>query len=224
MPDNVFCSELTPEEIEKLLGCLHFPDGTAVKVHAIPFDVDPCDNDCKNCDELCYDEDECYDVEFEAEPVCYGIPEVERVIISGPATTILWEDGTKTTVKCIEGQPQDRYAGFCAAVCKKLFGSTSAAKKLLDECDADLIRERAAQEEEERKRQAKKASMDDMFADRELAYEDFKKEVAARAREMIVQRAAERRIAEIEKEFEKMKGSSFPFYMDGSHDKEVNED
>lgn len=58
-------------------------------------------------------------------------PDIKRVIYSGPKTIILWTDGTKTIVSCGEGESYDHYTGFCAAVTKKLFGSTSHAKKVL---------------------------------------------------------------------------------------------
>lgn len=40
-------------------------------------------------------------------------------------------DGTKTIVSCGESDHNDPYAGFCAAVTKRVFGSTSQAKKVL---------------------------------------------------------------------------------------------
>lgn len=81
-------------------------------------------------------------------------PAVKSVIFSGPATTILWSDNTKTTVKVSEGQEYDRYAGFCAAVVKKLYGSSTAAKKIMDKADVDLQRKaRAAEKEALRKKQ-----------------------------------------------------------------------
>lgn len=55
---------------------------------------------------------------------------VKRVIYSNPATIVLWQDGTKSVVKCMDGQPYDEYSGFCSAVVKKVFGSTSKAKKI----------------------------------------------------------------------------------------------
>ncbi len=58
-------------------------------------------------------------------------PDVKRVIYNGPKTIILWADGTKTIVSCGEDENYDYYTGFCAAVVKKLFGSTSHAKKVL---------------------------------------------------------------------------------------------
>lgn len=58
-------------------------------------------------------------------------PDVKKVIFSGPKTIVLWADGTKTIVSCGDGDTYDYYSGFCAAVVKKLFGSTTHAKKVL---------------------------------------------------------------------------------------------
>lgn len=54
---------------------------------------------------------------------------IDRIIFNEPATIVFWADGTKTVVKCMEGELFDRYAGFCAALAKRVFGSTSRAKK-----------------------------------------------------------------------------------------------
>ena len=66
-----------------------------------------------------------------------GVPPVKKVIFSGPKTIVLWADGTKTIVSCGAGDTYDYYAGFCAAVVKKLFGSTTHAKKVLGEVVQD---------------------------------------------------------------------------------------
>lgn len=67
--------------------------------------------------------------------VTFGAPRaslgVKQVIFSGPKTIVFWLDGTKTIVSCGEGDNNDPYAGFCAAVTKRVFGSTSQAKKVL---------------------------------------------------------------------------------------------
>ena len=57
---------------------------------------------------------------------------IKQVIFSGPKTIILWKDGTKTIATCGEGDHYDKYVGFCAAVTKKMFGSTTKVKKILD--------------------------------------------------------------------------------------------
>ena len=48
---------------------------------------------------------------------------VKKVIYNGPATIILWNDGTKTVVKCKEGDPYSPEAGFALAVLKRLTGN-----------------------------------------------------------------------------------------------------
>lgn len=57
---------------------------------------------------------------------------VKRIIYSGPKTIVFWTDGTKTIVSCGEGETFDEYYGFCAAFAKKMFGSTSRVKKLVE--------------------------------------------------------------------------------------------
>lgn len=52
----------------------------------------------------------------------YICPQIDRVIYNDPATIILWKDGTKTVVKCMEGEEYDPEKGFAMAVLKKLFG------------------------------------------------------------------------------------------------------
>lgn len=59
------------------------------------------------------------------------IPQIRNVIFNDPATIIFWMDGSKTVVKCMQGYEFDAYTGFMAAVCKKLFGSSSAVRKIV---------------------------------------------------------------------------------------------
>ena len=55
-----------------------------------------------------------------------------KIIFSGTKTIVFWPDGTKTMLSRMEGQEQDEYYAFCAAVVKKMFGSTPKAKKFLE--------------------------------------------------------------------------------------------
>lgn len=57
---------------------------------------------------------------------------IKKIIFNNPKTIVLWGDGTKTIVSCGDGDIFDPYAGFCAAVTKKIFGSTSKVKKIID--------------------------------------------------------------------------------------------
>lgn len=59
--------------------------------------------------------------------------DIDKVVFSGDKTIILWKDGTKTMVGCMLGDTYDYYAGFCAAVTKKIFGSTANAQRLMGE-------------------------------------------------------------------------------------------
>jgi hypothetical protein len=58
--------------------------------------------------------------------------DVKNVIFSGGKTIVLWADGTKTIVTCGEGDVFDPYAGFCAAVTKRMFGTTRNAMRALE--------------------------------------------------------------------------------------------
>ncbi|MDE6019768.1 MAG: hypothetical protein K2H01_02045 [Ruminococcus sp.] len=58
---------------------------------------------------------------------------IKQIIYSGPKTIIIWKDGSKTIVSCGKDDTYNRYAGFCAAVTKKIFGSNSNIKKIIDQ-------------------------------------------------------------------------------------------
>lgn len=67
------------------------------------------------------------------------LPEIKNVIFNEPATIILWEDGTKTVVKCQNGDKYSREVGMALCVAKKAFGNTSSFndifKKWIDNDD-----------------------------------------------------------------------------------------
>lgn len=49
--------------------------------------------------------------------------EINRVIFSNPATIVFWADGTKTVVKCQEGDEYSKETGLAMAIAKKVFGN-----------------------------------------------------------------------------------------------------
>ena len=49
-------------------------------------------------------------------------PEIKKVIFNDPATIVLWEDGTKTVVKC-ENEKFDPEKGLAMAITKKVLGN-----------------------------------------------------------------------------------------------------
>lgn len=58
-------------------------------------------------------------------------PMVKKIIKSGPCTIVIWQDNTKTIVRLREGEKDDEFAAFSAAVVKKLYGSNSAVTKII---------------------------------------------------------------------------------------------
>lgn len=105
----------------------------------IPFadtDICPYEGDCSECpfEKACAEEfiGNSDDDGDDDDPAMWGIPDIVRVVFSDPATIVFWEDGTKTVVKCMKGERFERYAGFAAACMKKMFGSTSRAKAVMD--------------------------------------------------------------------------------------------
>lgn len=56
-----------------------------------------------------------------------------KIIYNPPATIVFWTDGTKTVVKCSADDEYNEYYGFLCALGKKMFGTNSHLKKLIDE-------------------------------------------------------------------------------------------
>ena len=51
------------------------------------------------------------------------IPEIKNVIFNNPATIVFWKDGTKTVVKCQDGDEFDPEKGLAMAIAKKAYGN-----------------------------------------------------------------------------------------------------
>jgi hypothetical protein len=66
--------------------------------------------------------------EYEGE----NIPEVRRVIWNKNACIVMWADGTKTVVKCQEGDQWNNEVGLMAAFSKKLFGNDNTFNKVIN--------------------------------------------------------------------------------------------
>ena len=54
------------------------------------------------------------------------IPEIKNVIFNDPATIVFWEDGTKTVVKCQDGDEFDLEKGLAMAIAKKAYGNNGS--------------------------------------------------------------------------------------------------
>ena len=69
----------------------------------------------------------------------HGCPGIKKVIFNDPATIVLWDDDTKTVVKCSEGDTYSEWSGLAFCICKKLMGD-EFHKVFKHWCDRDDIR------------------------------------------------------------------------------------
>ena len=62
------------------------------------------------------------------------IPTPKKIIVNedSKVTVVMWDDGTKTIVKCSEADQYDPYAAYCAAFAKKCYGTNSQLKKTIE--------------------------------------------------------------------------------------------
>lgn len=138
-PGDVMTIEVDEDEEEKENLELDIDIEEEEDGEELPFDdeCESCDNmDCPAhpCHDCCGDGDE--DEEEDPDPeFILELPWIDHIIFNDPATIVFWNDGTKTVVKCMQGEKFERYAGFAAACMKKLFGSTSNAKHVMNLLD-----------------------------------------------------------------------------------------
>lgn len=69
--------------------------------------------------------------EEKEKPVMDKRYKVKKILYNGPATIVYWADGEKTVVKCMDTDTFDPMTGFCAALAKRVYGSTSAVKQII---------------------------------------------------------------------------------------------
>lgn len=71
------------------------------------------------------------------------LPDIKKVIFHDPATIIFWEDGTKTIVKCQEGDIFDPEKGVAMAIAKKALGNKgnyyNKIKAYTKDCEEDSL-------------------------------------------------------------------------------------
>lgn len=84
--------------------------------------------------------------------------EVKQIIFNKKknATTVLWADGTATVIKKKKGDPWDEQAAFAQALAKKVYGSTSSVRKIVEKKSKDYKGKEAPMSLEEAIRALKK--------------------------------------------------------------------
>lgn len=66
---------------------------------------------------------------------------IKKIIFNGPATIVMWNDGSKTVVKCNDFDTIDREKGVFAACAKKLLGTNKTGSNYLDKINRAMEKE-----------------------------------------------------------------------------------
>lgn len=89
-------------------------------------------------------------------------------------TTVLWNDGTRTTVKLSDDDIYDEYSAFCAALAKRIYGSNSRIKKIIKtQGRFPLSKEDKKRRKEERKMRAEMKATQDLINDFAARFRDI---------------------------------------------------
>ncbi|MGF6374994.1 hypothetical protein M2140_000028 [Clostridiales Family XIII bacterium PM5-7] len=64
-------------------------------------------------------------------------PVIKKVVFNNPATIVLWEDGTKTTVKCQGDEIFDKEKGLALCFMKKILGNKGNFNEVLKKWAGD---------------------------------------------------------------------------------------
>lgn len=89
-------------------------------------------------------------------------------------TTVLWNDGTRTTVKLSDDDIYDEYSAFCAALAKRIYGSNSRIKKIIKtQGRFPLSKEDKKRRKEERKMRAEMEATQDLINDFAARFRDI---------------------------------------------------
>ena len=67
------------------------------------------------------------------------MPKIEEVIYNAPATIVKWKDGTKTVVKCQDGEIFDWEKGLAMAYVKRAFGNNRSYYGLFKKNEPDVV-------------------------------------------------------------------------------------
>lgn len=102
---------------------------------------------------------------------------IKKVIYNDPATTVIWHDGSKTTIKCHDEDSYDPVIGFLLCVIKKISDGQgySALCKLLDDAylrKNDIVMETREKERIERIEKRRKFADDIAYLRHCIIFED----------------------------------------------------
>lgn len=67
------------------------------------------------------------------------LPDIDEIILNGPATVVKWTDGTKTVSKCRGGDEFDPLFGVLACTVRKLTGNRGHAVDMAEDMLRDIV-------------------------------------------------------------------------------------
>ena len=71
-------------------------------------------------------------IKFDKDYIIDRKEDIKNVIFDDPATMVYWKDGTKTVVKCQDGDVYDKEKGLAMCVAKKFFGNKGNFNKVFN--------------------------------------------------------------------------------------------
>lgn len=94
-------------------------------------------------------------------------PEVEYISQEKNNTVVVrWKDKTVTVVRCSPNDTPDLYSAFCAALAKKIYGSTSAVYREIDNKNTENINRK--KEEQKQKETAERKERERINHERKI--------------------------------------------------------
>lgn len=114
---------------------------------------------------------------------CITNLQVKSIKFDKKFTTVTWNDGTTTRVGYMLEDEYNKYEAFCAALAKRIYGSTSSIKHIVDTKDEQIEidkqrKEREAQEAAAKIRKARKDRIWIKKRAKEIARENAAQELA----------------------------------------------
>lgn len=114
---------------------------------------------------------------------CITNLQVKSIKFDKKFTTVTWNDGTTTRVGCMLEDEYNKYEAFCAALAKRIYGSTSSVKHIVDTKDEqiEIDKQRKEREAQEKAAQIRKARKDRIWIKKrakEIARENAAQELA----------------------------------------------
>ena len=71
-------------------------------------------------------------IKFDKDYIIDRKEDIKKVIFNDPATIVYWKDGTKTVVKCQDGDVYDKEKGLAMCITKKFFGNKGNFNKVFN--------------------------------------------------------------------------------------------